>query len=72
MLFYATGIIPFSLFSTMSKGVARRDHHQPRAAELSGGHRARRGVRQVHPQLHHHLMVAALLLTGIILFSGCT
>ena len=50
-LFYATGIVPFFLFTGISGAVAERDRHQPRAAALSGGLAARRGLRQVHPEL---------------------
>ena len=53
-LFYATGIIPFFLFTGVSGAVARADRHQPRAAALSGGLAARRGLRQVHPELPDH------------------
>ena len=65
-LFYATGIMPFFLFTGVS-GRWPGDRHQPRAAALSGGLAARRGVRQVHPDFLTMFIIGVLLSTGIIL-----
>ena len=54
-LFYASGIIPFFLFSNVSRSVAAAISHEPRAAALPGGHAARRGVRQVPHRLPDHV-----------------
>ena len=44
-LFYATGIVPFFLFSNVERLGRPGDHHQPRAAAPTRWSAARRGVR---------------------------